>query len=113
MTVFGLDNNGQPLMHQDEIQNWVEGKVLTLQKPFASTDTYVRRIDRVLKDKTQGIIDVYTDNAAKNLLELVAHYEQSERDPSYAKYQFDQGCANTLTSVVAIVKLRFVPVEVD
>lgn len=113
MTVFGTDNNGQPLMHQDEIQNWVEGKVITFEKPFASTDVYVRHIDRVLKDKTQGIIDVYAYNVAQDVLEPIAHYEPSETNPAYARYQLHAGCANSLKSVVALVKLRYIPVEVD
>lgn len=113
MTVFGIDNNGQPLMHQDEVENWVDGKIITFEKPFASTDTYVRRIDRVLKDKTQGIIDVYAYNVAQDVLEPIAHYEPSETNPAYAKYQLHAGCANSLKSVVALVKLRYIPVQVD
>ncbi len=113
ITIFGTDNSGQPLMHQDEIGNWVEGKIITLQKPFGSTDVYVRHIDRVLKDKTQGIVDVYAYNVAEDKLENVAHYEPSETNPAYAKYQLHVGCANSLKSVVALVKLRYIPVQVD
>lgn len=113
LTIFGTDNNGQTLMHEDEIGNWVEGKVITFAKPFASTDTYVRHIDRVLKDKTQGVIDVYAYNVAQDVLENVAHYEPSETNPAYARYQLHAGCPNSLKSVVAMVKLQFVPVEAD
>ncbi len=113
LTVFGVDNNGQTLMRQDEIGNWVEGKVITFTKPFGSTDVYVRRIDRVLKDKTQGPIDVYAYNATTDLLEDIAHYEPSETNPSYSRYQLHAGCSNSLKSVVALVKLRFVPVFDD
>lgn len=113
MTVFGVDNNGQTLTHEDEIGNWVEGKIITFTTPWASTDTYVRRIDRVLKDPTQGVIDVYAYDVAKDKLEDIAHYEPSETNPSYSKYQLHAGCCNNLKSIVALVKLRFIPVQVD
>jgi len=113
LTIFGTDNNGQTLMRKDELGNFVEGKVITLAKPFASTDVYVRHIDRVLKDKTQCPVDVYGYNATTDVLENVAHYEPSETNPAYAKYQLHTGCCGNLKSVVALVKLQFVPVEVD
>lgn len=117
LTIFGTDNNGQTLVHKNADGSIAEGKVLTFGTPFASTDTYVRHIDRVLKDETEGPIDVYAYDAANDVLEDVAHYEPSETNPSYARYQLDlPRCGNdcgTLKSVVALVKLQFVPAKVD
>lgn len=113
LTIFGIDNNGQTLRHLDEIQNWQDGKIITLEKPFGSTDVYVRSIDRVLKDRTQGVVDVYAYNAATDKLEDIAHYDPSETNPAYAKYQLHAGCCSISRSIVALVKLTYVPVQDD
>ncbi len=113
LTIFGTDNNGQALFHFDDLGNAVDGVTIELTKPFVSTDKYVRHIDRVLKDKTQCPVDVYAYNVAKDVLEPISHYEPSETNPAYAKYQLQAGCCANLKSLVALVKLQFVPVEND
>lgn len=113
ITIFGTDNNGQALFHFDELGNAVEGITLEFAKPFVSTNTYVRHIDRILKDKTQCPVDVYAYNATMDLLEPISHYEPSETNPAYAKYALNAGCANNLKSLVAMVKLQFIPAEND
>lgn len=113
MTIFGTDNNGQPLMQKDDVGNFIEGKTLTFNKPFVSTDTFVRKIDRILKDKTQCIVDVYGYNADKDVLEDIGHYDPGDTNPNFVKYQLRIGCCAKIRSVVALVKLQYVPVEAD
>ena len=126
VTIFGLDNNGQILQTNNGDGTWSLGVVLVLQTPFASTSTFVRSIDYVLKDATQCPVDLYAYNATTNLLEDLAHYEPSETRPSYSKTRLlshfptcgtgtfipPQGCCGTTRSVVALVKLRFIEAQV-
>lgn len=122
--LFGEDNHGQPLREKDASGNWVEGLTITFAAPFASTSIFVRRIDRVIKAVTQGDVRLYAYNPATDILEDIALYSPTETVPSYAKYQLHAQTWPTTTSpgapsccpsmsVVALVKLRFVPVAVD
>lgn len=125
VTVFGIDNNGQTLQTRNADGSWSIGQVLTLQTPFASTSTFVRSIDYILKDPTQCPVDLYAYNATTNLLEDLAHYEPSETRPSYSRTRLvatyptggtstfvpPQGCCGLTRSVVALVKLRFIEAQ--
>lgn len=117
ITFFGVDNNGQELMTRDADDHYTKGITLTLQKPFASSTQYVRRIDDpVLKDETECPVDVYAYDSANDVLENIAHYDGSETNPEYERSQLHVGCLNgcaALRSVAALVKLRFVPVKND
>lgn len=120
VTIFGTDNNGQPLQTQNVDGSWSIGQVLTLQMPFVSTSTFVRSIDYVLKDPTQCPINLYAYNATTNLLEDLAQYDPGETRPSYerTKIQLPWGlftggstCCGAGFGVAALVKLKFIPVQ--
>jgi len=116
VTIFGIDDNGNPLHTRDADDNYSDGIVLTLAKPFVSTSVFVRRIDRIIKDETQCIVDVYGYDATNDVLETIGHYEPSELVPEYTRVQIQTGCNNScngVKSVMALVKLRFVPVVAD
>jgi len=120
VTIFGVDNNNQPLQTNNGDGTWSEGIVITLAKPFGSTSVFVRRIDRVLKDTTQGNVLLYAYDAVNAVLEDLAVYQPSETNPDYVRHQLQTGCCTgqqgdcpTAQSAVALVKLRFVPVKVD
>lgn len=123
VTIFGLDNSGQPLMTQDpSTGNWSNGVVITLAIPFGSTSVFVRQIDRVIKDQTQKNVPLFAYDPVNNVLEDLAVYEPSETNPSYERDRFSGagnggGCSSNSsccqTSVAALVKLRFIPARVD
>ncbi len=119
--LFGEDCNGQPLTTKG-IGGWTDGITLTLKAPYVETAITVRRIDRVIKDFTQGPVRLYANNSGT--LEDLAYYEPSETNPSYQRSQLHiPGCNNTPTGVsgdcpttrpvVALVKLRFIPAKAD
>lgn len=125
VTIFGTDNNGQPLATYDAGNNFIQwGQVITLAKPFGSTNTYVRYIDYVTKDETEQIVDVYAYNATTNLLEEIAHYEPTETTPTYSRYKLTgpflnlpggaglPNCCNNPRGVLALVKLRYIEAKV-
>lgn len=108
LTIFGTDNNGQPLMQRDINNNWIMGQTITLANPFGSTMVTVRSIDYVLKDLTQCPVDLYAYNpatdtgVAPNLgLEDLAHYDPSELRPSFQRTRlggmngFGTGCGQS------------------
>jgi len=114
VTIFGTDNNGQTLYHRDVDDNFVEGAVLTLTTPFASTDTYVRHIDRVLLDDMTGDVRLYGYNATTDLLEDIATYAPGDTNPAFERYKLQitncqSGSCGCSHSVVALVKLKYVP----
>jgi hypothetical protein len=125
LTIFGIDNDGQPLAHKDADGNWVPGAVITLADPYGSTNTYVRRIDYVTKDVTQQIVDVFAYNASTDLLEEVAHYDPGEVTPTYTKSKLNMAwptcctgtvtpnCCGTRRGILAMVKLRYIPAAFD
>lgn len=114
VTIFGVDNNGQPLMTKGA-GPWKEGLTLSIQAPYVQSPVYIRKIDRVVKDVTTGPIRLYAYNTSTSLLEDVAYYEPSETNPSYERSRLCLPCFNTDSnrSVVALVKLKHVPIKVD
>jgi hypothetical protein len=123
MRIFGLDNNGQPLITVDGAGNITQGQLLTIASPFGSTNTFVRSISYVVRDPTTMIVDVYAYNATTNLLEDIAHYEPTETTPTYARFKlninwpvasanattFIPNCCGVSRGVVMMVKLRWIP----
>jgi len=111
--IFGLDNNGQPLRETIGGGVWQDGITLRFAVPYAQSLTYVRQIDRVIKDETQGNITLFAYNVADAVLEDLATYEPSETNPAYERYQLNiPNCTTgtcTTKSVIALVKLKFIP----
>ena len=114
LTLYGLDNGNQPLRTNNLDGTWSEGITITLGSPFGSTAGYVRSIDRVRKDVTQGQVFLYAYNAADDTLEDLAVYDPGETNPSYVRQslQLPGGCAcDDTESVIGLVKLAFIPVK--
>lgn len=118
--IFGEDNNGQALMTKG-IGPWKDGLQLVLKAPYVETPINVRRIDRVIKDRTNGPVRLYAWNSSASVLEDVAYYEPSETHPSYLRSRLSLPCSTCSSSsttaspqgVIALVKLAFVPVFAD
>lgn len=125
ITIFGTDNNGQPLQTEQPDGTHTMGVVLTLASPFASTSTYVRSIDYVLLDEMKCPVNLYAYWAAQNILEDIAQYDPGETRPSFERTQIimpsghglgscsNQQCCTTASGVTALAKLRFIPAKYD
>lgn len=126
VTIFGLDNDGQVLRTFNATTNtYSDGVAITLASPFGSSATFIRSIDRMLvQDGMQGDIFGYAYNAAQDVLEQLVTISPGDTNPSFVRYQVHapSGCGINQTStgtcgcskpLVALVKLRFVPVRVD
>lgn len=125
-TIFGTDNNNQPLQTLNPDGTATPGALITVQAQsgpggqsyYGSTSTPVSRIDRVVCSATQGMKRLYSYDATQNALFDLAIYEPSETNPSYQRTQLDGehrgqwscGC-NKSQTVIALVKLKFLPVS--
>lgn len=116
ITFFGVDGNNQPLMTLNTDGSYSQGVTITLASPFGQTSVHVQRIDAVRKDLTQLSVPVYAYDPVSDTQLDLAIYEPNEFNPSYAKDRlFDIGRpeCNCPMTVIALVKLAFVPVYAD
>lgn len=127
ITIFGTDNNNQFLQTINADGSTSIGATFTVQAQtgpggqafWGSTSVPVSRIDRIVVGKTQGMKRLYAYDATQNALYDLAIYEPSETDPSYVRQQLDgehrhlwsSGCQSCGESVIALVKLKYVPVS--
>lgn len=110
ITIFGIDGNGQTVRTLRADGTFQDGAVLTLAVPFVNSGITLRRLDRVIKDPTDGPIYGYQDDGT-NLYDL-AYYEASETLPEYRTNCIETGgCAKK--QYTALVKLQFIPVQHD
>ncbi len=116
ITVYGTDDNGQTIMTRRDDGTYLPGVVLTLAIPFVGTPFLVREVDRVLKDATMGPVRLYAYDAVTDTMEDMAYYQPAERSPSFL-HSTIRACrrasCNGLTAVTALVRLRFIPIQVD
>lgn len=115
--IFGTDNNGQILRTANADGTYSDGWSISLLNPFGSTSGYVRHIDRVILDDMQGDVRLYGYNAETDLLEDIGTYEPGDTNPAFERYKLNLGqcqdqCGCT-RSVVALVKLKFIPARYD
>jgi len=114
-TVFGKDENGQPLIHENADGTHSPGLIITIADPFGSSAIQIQTpIDRVIKDQTDGQVWLYAYNADLDELEDLAVYQPSEKNPSYARHNIP-GCPNTENNrgVMALVKLKHIDLVDD
>ena len=115
--IFGTDNNNQPLRTNNGDGTWSDGVTITAATQsdglYGSTSTFVSRIDRVVKSKTQSTARLFAYDSVQHVLFDLAVYEPSETVPSYLRYQLDGGRPGPTCqeSVIALVKLKFLPVS--
>ena len=115
ITIFGIDSNGQVIRstHADGI--YQDGIELTLALPYVQSPMLVRRVDRVIKDITQGTVYGYWFDGA-NRYDLSV-YEPSEVLPEYRNTRI-QGCWNGPnycgpSQITGMVKMAFIEMRYD
>lgn len=113
LTIFGFDSNGIRLQTKNNDGTYSDGIVLTLASPYVQSSVLVNRIERVIKDETQGDVRLYGYEPTNNILYDLAVYGTTEVNPNYARYQLQASSASTSCGVLALVKLAFIPVKYD
>lgn len=114
--LLGMDGNGMPLTYIGKDGQNYPGTVITLAAPFGISLVTVSRIDAVIKEVTQMSVPVYAYDTVLKTQTGIGFYGPGETNPSYAKDRLfargHQCCQNPFT-VIALVKLAFVPVDAD
>lgn len=129
LTIFGKDENGQPLQHKvtasDGTVTYEPGTIITIgssgaSQKWGSTDVMVQPpIERVIKDVTQGQVYLYAYDpnqpVGSDLFDL-AVYAPTETNPCYERTSIPGRTStdgSTTDSVMALVKLKHIPVVHD
>jgi hypothetical protein len=122
VTIFGKDENGQPLQTKvtasDGTVTYKPGHIITLASPYGSSSVQIQPpIGRVIKDETEGQVWLYAYDATNEWLEDLAIYEPTETNPWYERTFIggsspSGGSCSTIT-VMALVKLRHIPLKHD
>lgn len=109
ITFYGIDSNGQIVNTQRADGTWQDGIELTLGNPFVQSSIQFRRVDRVVKDITSGMVRVYQFDGT--VLYDMAQYQPTETTPDYVTSKI-QGCrtgsCDGLTKISALVKLKHI-----
>ena len=111
-----MDSNGQTIRSERTDGTFQDGIVLTLAIPYVQSDFLIRRIDRVIKEETDGPVRGYQFDGG-TLYDL-ASYDASETNPDYRKSRITGGCGSSRpgccpSQITALVKLAFVPAKYD
>lgn len=114
VTIFGIDTNGQTIRSTRDDGTIQDGLVMALDLPYVQTTFLVRRIDRVIKQATDGPVHGYQFDG-QTLYDLAA-YDASETLPEYRQSRIVSGCVTNscnasccTASITALVKLKFIP----
>ena len=112
---FGTDPQGNALRTDNGDGTFSDGISLTLNQPFTVGTQLVQTVSRVIKPVTQGQISLFSLDTVSGAQTLLAIYDPSDTNPSFAQYNLHAACCNpTVTwSAVAMVKLKFIPAMVD
>lgn len=106
ITVFGVDGNGLDILTTRSDGTIQPGIVLTLAIPYVQTPTLIRRVDRIIKDVTDGPVYGYQFDGANQF--PLATYAPSETLPDYRTSQLTHGCSCCPSRIAAFIKLEFI-----
>jgi hypothetical protein len=116
ITVFGVDGNGLDILTTRSDGTIQPGIVLSLAIPFVQTPILISRVDRIIKDETDG--PVYARQFDGAHLFDMATYGPNETLPDYRTSRIQSsGCASNCnqwpSQISAFVKIQFIPVVHD
>jgi hypothetical protein len=114
VTLFGVDNNNNPLQTQNADGTWIQGVTLVAVMPFSATPGFVSRIDRVVCTKTNSIKRLWAFNSTTGDLQEIAIYDPAETNPDFQRSRISNarhyGIGNGMETVIALIKLAKLPI---
>lgn len=121
ITFYGTDDNGNELMSLRADGSYLPGITVALAKPYVQTPVKLRKIDRVQKDVTVGPLTVYSTALGDGTdLRQLGTYRPRDTNPMFRATGIGAfrssgccACQGSFKSIMALVKLQFVPVELD
>lgn len=116
----GYDQNKIWIRTQSSGQ-WIDGEYVTLALPFVdSVSQFHTRIESVQKDQTNQRVLLFAHDSTANTDIAIAIYQPSEFNPQYQRSYIPGlggGCedadGNCVKTVEAVVKLEYVPAQID
>lgn len=108
ITVFGIDGNGIEILTTRSDGTIQPGLVLTLAIPFVQTPFLIRRVDRIIKDVTDGPVYGYQFDGTNRF--PLATYSPRETLPEYRTDKLTHGHSCCPTQIIAFVKLEYIKV---
>lgn len=123
ITVFGTDSNNN-MLQQKVSGVWQPGLTIKIGNPYGSSlPTFISKIDKVVKDRTQSQVQLYEYDATSQTLRDLAFWSSDETHPRYRRsivrnMQYMGGCPSQpdglkIHKFDALVKLAFIPVHND
>lgn len=109
ITFYGVDANGQEVMSMRPDTTFQAGIQLTLATPSVDTPVQFRHVTRVVKQETDGPLNVYQFNQQLGFLLDFAHYGATETNPEYQVSRVSgrmNGCGDQIS---ALIKMKYVP----
>jgi len=118
----GHDENNNWIRTQDA-GTWIDGEYVGINKTTPQTSTkFFTTLVSVQKPVTNGVVRVYELNTTTSALKALGYYEPDEKLPDYRRTIIaglenvgdcceGTGCASK--TVIAMVKLEFIPMVVD
>ena len=106
ITVFGVDGNGLDILTTRSDGTIQPGVVLTLAIPFVQTPTLIRRVDRIIKDVTDGPVYGFQFDGSHQF--PLATYAPGETLPDYRTSRLTFGCSCCPSQIAAFIKLEFI-----
>jgi hypothetical protein len=106
ITIFGVDGNGLEILTTRSDGTIQPGLVLSLALPFVQTPTPIQRVDRIIKDVTDGPIYGYQFDGLHKW--PLATYAPSETLPDYRTSRLNCGQVCCPSQISAFIKLEFV-----
>jgi len=105
ITVFGVDGNGLDILTTRSDGTIQPGIVLSLAIPFIQTPTPIQRVDRIIKDVTDGPVYGYQFDGLHQF--ALATYAPGETLPDYRTSRVNCGQTCCPTQISAFIKLEF------
>lgn len=118
LTIFGFTPEGLPIQTNNQDGTFTDGFTLTMRNDQgigSYTQFKVGQITRVLKDVTQGIVQLFAFDSTQNFYLDLACYQGGETNPQYAadRLEVPRISCDYVIPITALVKLRHIKVVSD
>lgn len=111
-------NTTDSVIYSNDGTNRVQGEFITIESPFVTSTFQLNTLTGIQKDITDGDIQIFAVDPNDGTETLLVTMEPSEQTASYRRYYLNalpNNCCpgEETVRVSAIVKLEFIPVQVD
>lgn len=117
LTVIGKNFKNEDVTEELRIQKWHGGVEGELQgrwdKSLKLSTYYFKEITRVIKSETKGYVCLYSVDPVRDFMFNLAKYHPKQLIPGFRRYRITNKNYGEFTSILAMVRLRLVPLVSD